>query len=40
LHIFRSNRANAEHLILSKTYLAKVAINRRLLDMQGYKGFS
>jgi hypothetical protein len=38
LHTIRSNKANPEQLILSKTYLINVAINNRLLDMQGYKG--
>jgi hypothetical protein len=33
------NKAKPENLIISKTYLTKVVINSRLLDMQGYKGF-
>jgi hypothetical protein len=39
LHTIRSNKAKPEQLILSKTYPTKVAINNRLLDMQGYKAF-
>jgi hypothetical protein len=39
LHTVRSNKAEPEQLILSKTYVTKVAINNRLLDMQDYKGF-
>jgi hypothetical protein len=39
-HIVRSNKVKPEQLILSKTYLIKMAINSLLLDMQGYKGFN
>jgi hypothetical protein len=39
LYTVGSNKVKHEQLILSKTYLTKVTINSRFLDMQGYKGF-